>query len=46
MIEVRNSAGKKICCIDKENKTVEIAVKGQITHIIFLPNGEVKISNK
>lgn len=46
MIEIRNLDGKKVCCVDVENKAVEIVVKGYITYIAFLPDGNVKIKNE
>lgn len=46
MQEIRNSFGKLVCRIDKNNKTVEIAVKGCITTISFLPDDKIKVTNK
>jgi len=45
MQEVRNALDKLVCCIDKENKIVEIVIKGQRTIIQFLSDGTVKIEN-
>ncbi len=44
MQEVRNALDKLVCCIDKENKIVEIVIKGQKTSIQFFDN-DVKITN-
>lgn len=45
MQEVRNSADRLVCYIDKSKKTVEIVVKGCKTTIRFLDNGTVEIMN-
>ncbi len=45
MQEVRNSANKLVCQIDKLSKTVEIVLKGCRTTIRFLDNGQVQIVN-
>lgn len=46
MIEIRNLDGKKVCCIDVEEKAVEIILKGYRTQIVFLPDGKVSIKNE
>lgn len=45
LIDIRNSQGKLICRIDKNSKTVEIAVKGCITTIHFTEDGNINITN-
>lgn len=45
MQDVRNSANKLVCCIDKERKVVEIVIKGCKTQIRFLGDGTVEIKN-
>ena len=45
MTEIRNSQGKLVCRADKDNKTVEIAVKGNVTVIRFTDDGKMKIEN-
>lgn len=45
MEEVRNSLDKLVCRIDKQNKIVEIIIKGCRTTIRFLDDGQVLIRN-
>ncbi len=45
MQEVRNSIGKLVCLIDKENCVVEIVMKGCKTTIQFNDDGRVEIKN-
>ena len=45
MTEIRNSQGKLVCRADKDSKTVEIAVKGNVTVIRFTDDGKMKIEN-
>lgn len=45
MEEVRNSLDKLVCRINKATKTVEIVLKGCITTICFLENGQAIIKN-
>lgn len=45
MTEIRNLCGKLVCCVDKQNKIVEIVIKGQKTSIQFMTDGTVKIKN-
>lgn len=45
MQEVRNAMDKLVCLIDKEQKTVEIVVKGYKTTIQFYDDGKVRIVN-
>ncbi len=45
MQDVRNSADKLVCRIDRPTRTVEIALKGCITTIRFLDDGQVEIIN-
>lgn len=45
MTEIRNSQGKLVCRADKDSKTVEIAVKGNITVIRFTDDGKIKVTN-
>ena len=45
MQDVRNSANKLVCRLDKQTKTIEIALKGCTTTIQFLENGQVLIQN-
>ena len=45
MTEIRNSQGKLVCRADKDNKTVEIAVKGNVTVIRFTDDCKMKIEN-
>ena len=46
MTEIRNSAGKLICCLDPEKLIVEIVCKGIKTTIYIKPNGELKVVDK
>lgn len=45
MEEVRNSSDKLVCRIDKQNKIVEIIIKGCRTTIQFLDDGQAIIEN-
>lgn len=45
MQEIRNSVGKLICRIEKDSKTVEIAVKGCVTTIRFSDDGKINVTN-
>lgn len=45
MQEVRNSANKLVCRIDKEQKVVEIVIKGCKTEIRFLADGTAEVKN-
>ena len=45
MTEIRNSAGRLVCRIDKASKTVEIAIKGCTTTIHFTDDGKINIIN-
>lgn len=45
MQDIRNGIGKLVCRIDKNSKTVEIAVKGCITTISFLADDKIKVTN-
>jgi len=45
MEEVRNAANRLVCQIDKQNKVVEIVIKGYKTTIRFLTDGSVEIIN-
>lgn len=45
MEEVRNAAGKKVCCVDKENCSVIIIVRDMETIISFNSDGTYKITN-
>lgn len=45
MEEVRNAAGKKVCCIDKENHAVVIIVRDMETIITFNSDGTYMITN-
>lgn len=45
MTEIRNNQGKLVCRADKDSKTVEIAVKGNVTVIRFTDDGKIKIEN-
>lgn len=45
MTEIRNSQGKLVCRADKDSKTVEIAVKGNVTVIRFTDDGKIKVTN-
>ncbi len=45
MEEIRNSANKLICRIDKQSKSVEIVLKGNVTIVRFLDDGNVEIIN-
>lgn len=45
MEEVRNSAKKLVCRIDKEKKAVEIVIKGRKTQIRFLADGTAEVKN-
>ena len=45
MVEIRNSDNKLICVIDPREKSVEIVLKGVLTTLQFLPNGEYSITN-
>lgn len=45
MQEVRNNLGKLVCLIDKQNKVVEIVVKGCVTTIRFTSDGKAQILN-
>ena len=46
MQEVKNKKGKKVCCVDFENKVIEIVVRGAKTIISINENGEIVIENK
>lgn len=45
MQDIRNSQGKLVCRADKDSKSVEIAVKGNVTVIRFTDDGKIKIVN-
>lgn len=45
LTDVRNSQGKLVCRADKDSKTVEIAVKGNVTVIRFTDDGKIKVTN-
>ena len=45
MQEVRNSANKLVCRIDKERKVVEIVIKGCKTQIRVLDDGTTEVKN-
>lgn len=45
MEDVRNGADKLVCRIDKTTKMVEIVLKGYVTTIRFLENGQAVIQN-
>ena len=45
MQEVRNSANKLVCRIDKERKVVEIVIKGCKTQIRFFYVGTTEVKN-
>lgn len=46
MQDVRNSAGKLVCRVDKASKTVEIVLKGCTTLIRFSDDGTIRVINK
>lgn len=46
MQEIRNSANKLVCRIDKQMKICEIVIKGCKTTIQFLNDGQVIVTNK
>lgn len=46
MQDIRNSAGKLVCRVDKASKTVEIVLKGCITLIRFSDDGSFMVINK
>ena len=46
MQEVKNKKDKKVCCVDFENKVIEIVVRGDKTIISINENGEIVIENK
>lgn len=43
MTELRNPAGKLVCCLDKHRKEVEIVHKGYKTTIRFMPDNTTEI---
>lgn len=45
MEEIRNGQGKLVCRVDRQTKTVEIAVKGSVTTIRFTDDGKIKVIN-
>lgn len=45
MREVRNSDGRLVCLIDENTGAVEICIKGCVTLIEQLPDGEIRITN-
>lgn len=45
MQDIRNSQGKLVCRADKDSKSVEIAVKGNVTVIRFTDDGKIKVTN-
>lgn len=45
MKEVRNSDNKLVCVINEFEKKVEIVARGAKTTIVFLPTGDIKITN-
>ena len=45
MIEIRNSDNKLVCAINPYEKKVEIVSRGAKTTIVFLPTGDIKITN-
>lgn len=45
MIEIRNSDNKLVCTINPYEKKVEIVSRGAKTTIVFLPTGDIKITN-
>ena len=46
MEEVRNYAGKKVCCVDKEKRSVIIVIRDMETVISFDVDGTYRITNK
>ena len=45
MQDIRNGQGKLVCRADKDSKSVEIAVKGNVTVIRFTDDGKIKVTN-
>ncbi len=45
MKEIRNGANKLVCCVDQQQKKVEIVVKGYKTVIRFSNDGKVVVNN-
>lgn len=45
MQEIRNAKGRLVCRVDRKSKTVEIAVKGNVTVIRFTSDGKMKVTN-
>ncbi len=45
MEEVRNTANKLVCRIDKQQKVVEIVIKGCKTQIRFSDDGTAEVKN-
>ncbi len=45
MKEIRNGANKLVCCVDQQQKAVEIVVKGYKTVIRFSDDGKMIVDN-
>lgn len=45
MQEVRNCAGKKVCCVDEETHSVIIVIRNMKTVITFNSDGTFEIIN-
>ncbi len=46
MTEVRNLAGKLVCCVDEATNTVEIVSKGNKTSIRFNESGIAEVTHE
>ncbi|MCM1295583.1 MAG: hypothetical protein NC311_08570 [Muribaculaceae bacterium] len=45
-MEIRNNQGKLVCKVERNSKTVEIAVKGYVTLVKFCEDGNINVINK